>query len=280
MTEELAKHLQELVSDGFEIDGHLIRIGLSIGIAIYPFDGPDAATLLINGDAALARAKRDGRGSLGFFEAAMDQQLRERRALQHELGSALEHDQLKLFFQPQAGSMARSSASRRCCAGSIRCAAGSRPIFHPARRGQRRDHSDRRVGSEGGLPRGCTWPPPRRTSPSTCRRSSSSRDLAGAGARRCWRPAGAASPGAGDHRRRPDRAIRAVARSILRRLKALGVSIALDDFGTGYSSLRLSPAFPVDKIKIDQSFVICSVERAVPAIVRAVIGLAKASACR
>src|SRR6202158_2577967 len=99
-TEELAKRIQELVSDGFNIDGQAVRVGLSIGIAIYPFDGADAAALMVNGDAALSRAKRDGRGSLRFFEAEMDKQQRERRALQHELGSALERDQLKLFYQP------------------------------------------------------------------------------------------------------------------------------------------------------------------------------------
>src|SRR5258707_5474072 len=57
---------------------------------------------MINGEAVLSRAKSDGRGTLSFFETEMDKQQRERRALQHELGSALEHDQLKLFYQPQA----------------------------------------------------------------------------------------------------------------------------------------------------------------------------------
>src|SRR6266851_460035 len=101
-TEELAKRIQELVSDGFNINGQAVRVGLSIGIAIYPFDGADAATLMVNGDAALSRAKRDGRGSLRFFEAEMDKQHRERRALQHELGSAIDRNELRLFYQPLA----------------------------------------------------------------------------------------------------------------------------------------------------------------------------------
>ena len=58
-----------------------LRIGLSIGIAIYPADGTDATTLLANADAALYRAKADGRGTMRFFEVEMDKRLRERRAL-------------------------------------------------------------------------------------------------------------------------------------------------------------------------------------------------------
>lgn len=66
------------------------------------------------------------------------------------------------------------------------------------------------------------------------------------------------------------------ARSIMRRLKALGVRIAMDDFGTGYSSLAYLQAFPFDKIKIDQSFISNVVGNPQSAaIVRAVIGLAR-----
>ena len=102
MTEGLATRLQAAVADEINIDGHLVRTGLSIGVAVYPTDGLNAETLLANADAALYRAKRDGRGSVRFFEAEMDEQLRERRALQHELGSAIELNQLALHYQPQA----------------------------------------------------------------------------------------------------------------------------------------------------------------------------------
>ena len=89
-------------ANGFNIDSKVIRTALSFGIAIYPQDGSDAETLMINADAALSRAKRDGRGSLRFFEAEMDKQQRERTTLQHELGSAIERNELKLFYQPLA----------------------------------------------------------------------------------------------------------------------------------------------------------------------------------
>ncbi len=275
-TEELAKRLQQQVSDGFDIDGHLIRVGLSIGIAIYPFDGPDAATLLINGDAALARAKRDGRGSLRFFEAEMDQQLRERRVLQHELGSAIEYDQLKLFFQPQArinGEVIGFEALLRW--------------EHPVR-GRIAPNIFIPLAEDNGMiiPIG-EW-----VLRHACREAA------------CWsQPLAVAvnlSPvqfhysdlpalvlsilmetGLAPHRLELEitegvlmsdfaRAI-----GILRRLKSLGVSIAMDDFGTGYSSLRYIQAFPFDKIKIDKSFVDQLGENMQSqAIIRAVIGLA------
>ena len=71
--------------DDFQFDGHRFRIGLSIGMAFFPSDGTDATTLLGNADAALYRAKADGRGVFRFFEADMDKRLRERRALQKDL---------------------------------------------------------------------------------------------------------------------------------------------------------------------------------------------------
>ena len=68
---------------------------------------------------------------------------------------------------------------------------------------------------------------------------------------------------------------------ILRKLKAMGISIAMDDFGTGYSSLPTLHAFPFDKIKLDQSFMRRLLnDAAAAAIVRTVLALASASACR
>jgi len=275
-TEELAKRIQELVSDGFRIDGHLIRIGVSIGIAIYPFDGADAATLMINGDAALSSAKRDGRGSLRFFEAEMDKQQRERRALQHELGSAIEHDQLKLFYQPQAridGEVIGFEALLRW--------------EHPLR-GRVAPNVFIPLAEENGMiiPIGewvlreacreaASWSQPLTVAVNLSPVQFHYSDL----------PALVLSilmeTGLAPHRLELEitegvlmsdfeRAI-----AILRRLKALGVSIAMDDFGTGYSSLRYLQAFPFDKIKIDKSFVDqLDQNLQSQAIIRAVIGLA------
>jgi diguanylate cyclase (GGDEF)-like protein len=276
VTEELARRAQELVSDGFNIDGQVIRIGLSIGIAIYPFDGSDAATLMVNGDAALSRAKRDGRGSLRFFEAEMDKQQRERCALQHELGSAIEHDQLKLFYQPQAridGEIFGFEALLRW-EHPIRGRVAPN-IFIPLAE----DNGMIVPIGEWVLKEACrqavSWSQPLTVAVNLSPVQFHSGDL----------PALALSvlveTGLAPHRLELEitegvlmndfpRAI-----TILRQLKSLGVSIAMDDFGTGYSSLRYLQAFPFDKIKIDQSFVAgLGQNMQSQAIIRAVIGLA------
>jgi diguanylate cyclase (GGDEF)-like protein/PAS domain S-box-containing protein len=99
--ELLARRLQSALEPGIEIDGHEFELGLSTGIAVYPRDGEDARSLLANADAALYRAKRDGRGAVRFFTAAMDQQLRDRRALERDLRSAIANGELSLEYQPQ-----------------------------------------------------------------------------------------------------------------------------------------------------------------------------------
>jgi diguanylate cyclase (GGDEF)-like protein len=98
----IAEGVLAAMSENMEIAGHRIAVGVSIGVAIYPHDGVDAATLLSNADAALYRAKAEGRGTIRFFAVEMDQQLREKRNLQHDLRSALERGELRLFYQPQA----------------------------------------------------------------------------------------------------------------------------------------------------------------------------------
>jgi len=87
--DDLAKRLLTAVCRDVEVEGFTFRAAMSIGIALYPRDGKDAATLHPNADAALYRAKQEGRGGYRFFEPEMDMALRERRALQVEMRDAL-----------------------------------------------------------------------------------------------------------------------------------------------------------------------------------------------
>jgi diguanylate cyclase (GGDEF)-like protein/PAS domain S-box-containing protein len=96
----LARRLVEILAEPFEIDGHQIAIGASVGIASHPADGASAAALLRRADIALYRAKRDGRGTFHFFEPAMDRRLRERRSVEQDLRRAIDLGQLELSFQP------------------------------------------------------------------------------------------------------------------------------------------------------------------------------------
>jgi diguanylate cyclase len=273
----LAERLLASVADELTIGTQPHRVSLSVGVAMFPNDGADADTLMANAGAALYRAKADGRGTIRFFEAETDQRLRQRRALQLDLRAAIERDELKLYFQPEArvkGEVAAFEALARWqhpIRGSILPS-----TFIPL---AEESGSISAIG-EWVLREACreaaSWTKPLRVgvnlSPVQLRQG----DLV-ALVHSILLETGLP----------PSRLELEVTEgvliddfprtvSVLRRLKALGVRIAMDDFGTGYSSLSYLQAFPFDKIKIDQRF-ICNLNRDAQSatIVRAVIGLAR-----
>jgi diguanylate cyclase (GGDEF)-like protein/PAS domain S-box-containing protein len=264
-------------TEGLVVKGHPLSIGLTIGVAVFPNDGTDAATLLANADAALYRAKAEARGSIRFFEPDMDKRLRDRRALQQELRFAIDRGELAVHYQPQARidrdvigfeALARWQHPRH---GAVPPAA-----FIP-------------LAEESGLilPVGewilreacreaASWANPLQIAINLSPVQFQHGDLPGL-VHAVLLETGLApsrleleiTEGVliGDFSR---------ALSILRRLKALGVRIAMDDFGTGYSSLSYLQSFPFDKIKIDRSFISNLDHNAqAAAIIRAVIGLAR-----
>src|SRR4030095_13677825 len=90
------------VANDVEVGGRPLRMGFSIGVAVYPGDGMDDATLMSSADGALCRAKAEGRGTVRFFEPEMDKRLREQRMLQHDLHTAIGRGEFRLYYQPQA----------------------------------------------------------------------------------------------------------------------------------------------------------------------------------
>ncbi len=273
----LADRILAAVSEDLEINGRHLLTGISVGVAVYPIDGSDATTLLANADAALYRAKAEGRGSIRFFEPDMDRRLRERRALQHDLQTAIARGELTLHYQPQAlmqGDVVGFEALARW--------------RHPTR-GMIPPATFIPIAEESGLivPIGewilreacreaASWSRPLQISvnlsPVQFRRG----DLGG------LVHAVLLETGLAPNRLELEITesvlindfSRAV--SVLRRIKALGARIAMDDFGTGYSSLSYLQAFPFDKIKIDKGFIANVARNAQSAtIVRAIIGLAR-----
>jgi diguanylate cyclase (GGDEF)-like protein/PAS domain S-box-containing protein len=273
----LADRVLATVAEEIDLDGCRLRIGMSIGVAIFPGDGADLTTLLSNADAALYRAKGEGRNCIRFFEPEMDRRLRERRALQHELRTAVSRGELQLYYQPQA-QMGREIVGFEAL---VRWWHPTRGLIAPA--------TFIPLAEENGLiiPIG-EW-----ILREACREAAS------------WaRPLQIAinlSPVQFRHGDlpalvhailletglAPDRLELEITENvlmgdfsravgILRRLKGLGVRISMDDFGTGYSSLSYLQSFPFDKIKIDQAF-ISNLDRNAQsaAIVRAVIGLGR-----
>ena len=273
--ERMAEALQAAVAEDVVVEDHRLHVGLSIGVAIFPTDGNAAATILANADAALYRAKAEGRGTIRFFEADMDKRLRERRALQHDLRSAIERGQLCLHYQPQV----RMDGSPIGFEALVRWNHPPHGTVPPATFIPLAEESGTIIPiGQWILREACreaaSWPRPLQIAVNLSPVQFQHGDLPGlvhsvlletglaAGRLELEITEGVLI---GDFSR---------AVSILRRLKALGVRIAMDDFGTGYSSLSYLQSFPFDKIKIDQAF-ISNLDRNTQstAIVRAVIGL-------
>jgi diguanylate cyclase (GGDEF)-like protein len=97
----VGERMIEAFKENFDVDGHQIQVGLSVGVAVYPADGADATALIANADAALYQAKSEVRGSVRFFEEKLGSRLRERRELQTDLRNAPERGDLLLHYQPQ-----------------------------------------------------------------------------------------------------------------------------------------------------------------------------------
>ena len=94
----LADRLVQVIATPFDIEGHMVTVSLSIGIALAPDDGPDGETLLRSADLALYRAKADGRGRWLFFEPEMNARSQLRRHMELDLRRALPQDEFELFY--------------------------------------------------------------------------------------------------------------------------------------------------------------------------------------
>ena len=98
--EEVAQIIVDSLSQPYEIDGHDIIIGASIGIAYAPRDGSDPDLLLKNADMALYHAKSAGKGAVRVFDSSMDAEAHAKRALELDVRQALASNQLELYYQP------------------------------------------------------------------------------------------------------------------------------------------------------------------------------------
>lgn len=273
----LAAQLLAAIAEKFEVDGHTLHVGSSIGIAVYPKHGADTKTLLANADLALYRAKGHERGTAQYFNSEMDVQVRERRAMQEDLRQAISGGEFSLHYQPQV-TMNREITGYEALArwNSPKYGNVSPGVFIP-------------LAEESGLivqlgewilgeacREAASWPEPKKIAVNISPRQFQQGNLPEVVLATLFQTGLAPSLLELEITEGVliDDFARAV--SILQRLKALGVDIALDDFGTGYSSLSYLHSFSFDKIKIDRAFVMdLECNRHSMAIVRAVIGLGR-----
>jgi diguanylate cyclase (GGDEF)-like protein len=252
-----AERIIALVEQPFEISGHKIVIGSSIGIAFAPQDGRDPDQLLKCADLALYRAKADGRGVWRLFHAEMDAAMQVRRVLELDLRQALHAGQLELFYQPVVNVGARKIVGFEAL---LRWRHPVRGLVSPDQFIPLAEETGLIVPiGEWVLRQACAaaalWPENLTVAVNLSAAQFKSRNLV---------PAIAASlrrSGLDTSRLELEITETVLLQdtdatlATLHQIRELGVHIAMDDFGTGYSSLSYLWRFPFHRIKIDQSFV-------------------------
>ncbi|MCB1614408.1 MAG: EAL domain-containing protein [Pseudomonadales bacterium] len=278
----VAELIIKMISEPFEINGHEMFIGSSIGIALSDVS-TDVETLIKSADLAMYQAKSVGRNNYQFYSPDMDDLAERRRQLEQSLHKAMSRDELELYFQPQL-----------CLhTGQLRGAEVLLRWHHPEY-GLIPPDSFIDLLEETGLviPVGdwvlrtaCTlwksWQDrglvPKEAIVSV---NISAYQFRGGGlvasVESVLREVGF-TPGSLDLEITEGTLMEntRISQDVLHQLKRMGVKMSIDDFGTGYSSLSYLKRFPIDSLKIDKSFVLDIVDNPDDAVIAtAIIGLA------
>ena len=279
LLESLARTLIEQVSRTYQIEGHKVMIGASVGIAIGDPGRASADALVRNADLALYAAKAAGRGKHCFYEAAMHSEAAERQLLENDLRQAIERGELSVHYQPIVRTAGEEiSGFEALC----RWQHPTRGPISPAKFVPLAEEAGL-IGKIGewvlrtALEEAARWPnhvlvavnlsPLQFNDPHVS--EIVAKHLAETGVS-------------------PERLELEITEGVFlaegdstdetfAKLKKIGVRLSLDDFGTGYSSLGYLKKAPFDKIKIDQSFVrgAASTTNRNAAIIRAIVTLAE-----
>jgi diguanylate cyclase (GGDEF)-like protein/PAS domain S-box-containing protein len=256
-----ARRILHAVAQPHSIEGHDLHVTASIGVSVFPDDGEDSETLIKNADTAMYQAKEHGRQSYQFFKSAMNVRAVERQSIEESLRRALERNEFALHYQPKVNLRT----------GKITGAEALLRWTHPTR-GPVSPAQFISVAEDCGL----ILPIGHWVLHEACRQA------------RAWLdaglPMGTIAVNISAIEFRHESFLQGVftvlketgldprsleleltesvlmkraesTESILKALRTRGVQLAVDDFGTGYSSLSYLSKFPIDSLKIDQSFV-------------------------
>jgi diguanylate cyclase (GGDEF)-like protein len=253
----LSKRIIEELRAPYDLEGHRVVVGVTVGIALGGIDDRDPDTLMRNADLALYRAKQEGRGVYRFFEPDMDERAQARRQLEMDLRGAVERDEFELHYQPLVSVVGRRVIGFEAL---IRWRHPTRGLVSPG------DFIP--LAEEIGLivPIGAwvlrtacaeaaNWPPRVSVAVNVSAVQFARLDVV--------RHVGDALRESGIAPERLELEITETALRgdsdttlrTLRDLRSLGVRIAMDDFGTGYSALSYLRSFMFDKLKIDRTFI-------------------------
>jgi diguanylate cyclase (GGDEF)-like protein len=259
----LALRIIQAIERPFDLDGHEVNIGTSIGIALAPQDGRDPRDLLKKADLALYAAKADGRNDFRLFQPEMVKAADTQKALENDLRKAITNGEFELHYQPIIDVRTQGI-----------CGAEALVRWRHPQRGLISPDQFIPVAESSGLivPLGdwilqqacndaASWPAPLRLAVNLSAVQFNKGNLFDVVL--CALVVSGLSP---------DRLELEITESALlenevshlqtiRQLKNIGITIALDDFGTGYSSASYVTKFPFDRIKIDRSFTQGAAER-------------------
>ncbi|HTP97348.1 MAG TPA: EAL domain-containing protein [Burkholderiales bacterium] len=279
---KVAQRFHDMMAPPFLLDGQEVFVTISVGISVYPDDGAESDALLRNAHAAMRHAKDQGRNNFQFYSGSLHASAREKLSLENDLRRALERDEFVVYYQPQIDVQTGTLVGVEAL---VRWQHPERGLVPPLRFIP--------LAEETGL----IVPIGECVLRKACRQN------------KAWQAAGfapirVAVNMASANFRQPylaETVDAALAESaldarylelemtesalmqdldstlaVLNRLKQMGVALSIDDFGTGYSSLSYLKRFPIDCLKIDQSFV-----RDIPAdaddaaLVEAIIAMAR-----
>jgi len=279
--ERVAKRVLDALSEPIALQSHNPVVTPSVGIALFPQDGQDPDTLVRNADTAMYAAKAQGRACYRFYDEAMNALAVEQLKMEEELRDAMRNHELELRYQPQVDTISGEVVSMEAL---VRWKHPERGMVSPLafipvaeRTGQIIE-----LGSwvMGEVARHCQyWDSmglkPFRVCVNISPLQFNQTDLPQSIAKFLQ------ESGMNPQRLElelTESAIMTDAQTNIERLqqlKALGLELAVDDFGTGYSSLSYLKRFPIDTLKIDQSFVADLDSADGAAIVDAIIALSK-----